>query len=171
MAVLVGIDEAGFGPILGPLVVSSSIFSLPDELIRADLWDILRRSIANKRRHLAGRLLIADSKKAYSRSQGTKHLERTMLSCLKYLGQEPTTLTELISLLSPDCLERLSDYPWYKGADNCRFTADPADIALASAVLTDDLATNCVKLIKLKRFFNLPRGIQSLFQVNVPSIE
>jgi len=150
MAVLVGIDEAGFGPILGPLVVSSSTFSLSRELIGADLWQILRKSLANKRRHLAGRLLIADSKKAYSKSLGTKHLERTILSCLKCLGQEPTALTELISLLCPDCLERLSDYPWYKGADNYRFASDPSDIALASSVLTDDLATNGMKLMELK---------------------
>jgi len=150
MAVLVGIDEAGFGPILGPLVVSSSTISLPHDLIGADLWQILRKSLANKRKHLAGRLLISDSKKAYSKSLGIKHLERTSLACLRCLGKEPAMLTELISLLCPDCLERLGDYPWYKGAGNCRITAAPADIALASAVLTDDLSTNGIKLLELK---------------------
>jgi ribonuclease HII len=150
MAVLAGIDEAGFGPILGPLIVSSSMFSLPDELIGADLWQVLRKSLANKRKRIAGRLLVVDSKKAYSKSLGTKHLERTVLSCLKCLGQEPTTLTELILLLCPDCLERLSDYPWYKGAVNCRIASDPVDIALASSVLADDLAANGLNLIELK---------------------
>ncbi len=71
MAVFVGIDEAGFGPILGPLVVSSSTFSLPHDLIGADLWQTLRKSLANKRKRLAGRLLITDSKKAYSKSLGS----------------------------------------------------------------------------------------------------
>ena len=150
MAVFVGIDEAGFGPILGPLVVSSSTFSLPHDLIGADLWQVLRRSLANKRRHLAGRLLITDSKKAYSKSLGTKHLRRTVLACLKCLGKEPGTLTEIITQLCPDCLERLSDYPWYKGVENCRIEAEPADIKLASAVLNDDLTTNGVKLLELK---------------------
>jgi ribonuclease HII len=150
MAVFVGIDEAGFGPILGPLVVSSSTFSLPHDLIGADLWQILRKSLANKRKRLAGRLLIADSKKAYSKSLGIKHLERTALACLRCLGKEPGTLTELISLLCPDCLERLNDYPWYKGAGGCRIAAEPADIKLASAVLNDDLTTNGIKLLELK---------------------
>jgi ribonuclease HII len=150
MAVLVGIDEAGFGPILGPLVVSSSTFSVPHNLIGADLWQILRKSLANKRRHLAGRLLICDSKKAYNKSSGTKHLERTVLACLKCLGKEPAALTELIKLLCPDCLERLSGYPWYREAGDCCISADPADIALASAVLADDLIANGIKLFQLK---------------------
>ena len=150
MAVLVGIDEAGFGPILGPLVVSSSTFSLPHNLIGADLWQTLRKSLANKRKRLAGRLLITDSKKAYSRSLGTKHLERTVIACLKCLGQEPETLNELITMLCPDCLERLSAYPWYKGAGGCRISAEPADMALASAVLVDDLTINGIKLLKLQ---------------------
>lgn len=150
MAVFVGIDEAGFGPILGPLVVSSSAFSLPHNLITADLWQTLRRSLANKRKHLAGRLLITDSKKAYSKSLGTKHLERTVLACLNCLGKEPGTLTELIALLCPDCLERLGGYPWYQGAGDCRIAAEPADIKLVSAVLNDDLATNSIKMLDLK---------------------
>jgi len=150
MAVLVGIDEAGFGPILGPLVVSSSTFQLPHDFIGADLWQVLRKSLANKRRHLAGRLLIADSKRAYSKSLGIKHLERTVMACLKCLGKEPTTLTELMAVLCPDCLERLGDYPWYGGADSCRITVDPSDIALVSGVLSDDLAINEMKLLQLQ---------------------
>jgi len=149
MAVLVGIDEAGFGPILGPLVVSSSTFSLPQELLEADLWRILTRSAADKRKGLAGRLLIVDSKKAYSRALGIKHLQRTTLACLRCLGEEPATLTELMALLSPDCLERLSDYPWYGQAASYCLSADADDVAIASFVLADDMASNGIELLKL----------------------
>ncbi|MHC4500194.1 MAG: hypothetical protein ACYS9T_01460 [Planctomycetota bacterium] len=149
MAVLVGIDEAGFGPILGPLVVSSSTFSLPHRLVEADLWRVLRKSVGNRRKHLAGRLLIADSKKAYSKSLGIRHLERTVLTCLRYLYEEPATLPGLLMMVCPDFLERLESYPWYRGADGFNITADAADRAIASQVLKDDLASNGIELATL----------------------
>ena len=149
MAVLVGIDEAGFGPILGPLVVSSSAFSLPHNLIGADLWQTLRKSITNRRKALAGRLLIADSKKAYSRRQGIKHLQRTTLAALRCLGRTPATLAELLTLLSPDCTERLKTYPWYRQAGSFDIAVEPADMAIASAVLAENLASNGIELLEL----------------------
>jgi ribonuclease HII len=152
MVILVGIDEAGFGPILGPLVVSSSTFSLPHHLLSSDLWQILRKSVGNKRKRLAGRLLIADSKKAYSRALGLKHLERTVLTALRCLGKEPTILTELIEILCPSCLERLGAYPWYGDAGSQSIVADVADRAIASAVLADDLASNGIELLELKSY-------------------
>lgn len=148
MAVLVGIDEAGFGPLLGPLVVSSSTFLLPHHLLEADLWQILRKSVGNKRKHLAGRLLITDSKKAYSKQKGIKHLQRTTLASLRCLGKGPATLTELLTLLCPDCLGRLSDYPWYRNVGSHCLSADKADITIASTVLKDDLASNQIELLE-----------------------
>jgi ribonuclease HII len=152
MAVLVGIDEAGFGPILGPLVVSSSTFSLPHHLLTSDLWQVLKKSVGDKRKRLAGRLLIADSKKVYSKSLGIKHLERTVLGCLRCIDKEPGTLTELVELLCPNCLEQLSDYPWYKDAGPYRLSADSADRAIASSVLAADLSSNGIELLELKSY-------------------
>jgi ribonuclease HII len=150
MAILVGIDEAGFGPILGPLVVSSSSFLLPGHLLTSDLWQILGRSVAKKLKQLSGRLLITDSKKAHSKSLGIKHLQRTVLAALRCLGQKPATLTELIDLLCPDCLERLSNYPWYQDAKSQKILVDEADRTIASRVLADDLSSNDIELLGLK---------------------
>ncbi len=105
MAVLVGIDEAGYGPILGPLVVSSVGYYVPDELLKADLWKVLERAVAKQKRHLAGRLLITDSKKAYSKSKGLGSLRRAVLAhccawiknlreseiCLKFFARNVST--------------------------------------------------------------------------------
>ena len=152
MVVLAGIDEAGFGPILGPLVVSSSAFSLPHHLLTSDLWQVMRKSVSDKRKHLAGRLLVADSKKVYSKSLGIRHLERSVLACLRCLGKEPGTLTELVELLCPNLPEQLSDYPWYKDAGGYRLPTDCPDRAIASSVLADDLASNGIKLLELKSY-------------------
>jgi len=141
MAVLAGIDEAGYGPILGPLVVSSSVFSLPSSLLPGDLWQVLRKSIGEKRQHLAGRLLVCDSKKAYSRAVGVRHLERTALAFLRCVSEEPATSGELLRIVCPDLSERLASYPWYSAAGDYRIVADGADIALASQVLKSDLAS------------------------------
>jgi ribonuclease HII len=150
MAIVVGIDEAGFGPILGPLVVSSSSFSLDNRLLSKDLWQILCKSVGSRRKRLAGRLLIADSKKAYSKQKKIKHLERTALAFLRCLNRRPATLTELLRQMCPDCLERLNSYPWYRDTDSYRLSADAADIEIASAVLRDDLASNQIELLGLQ---------------------
>lgn len=150
MAVLAGIDEAGFGPILGPLVVSSTVFSLPDNLLNENLWQILRCSVAQKRKHLAGKLLITDSKKAFSKSIGIKHLEKTVLTCLRCLGQRPETLRQFLENVCPDTINRLKNYPWYQNFDGLFHATEAADLDISSKVFMDDLAQNNIRLAALR---------------------
>jgi ribonuclease HII len=150
MAVLVGIDEAGYGPLLGPLVVSSAAFEIPDELLKADMWRLLADSVGRKRLRLGGRLLINDSKLAYNKSIGITHLQRTVLAVLKCLGQNPRTIGELLAILCPDCLERLGGYAWYQRLDLCRLKADEAAVAIASEVFGRNLAKHRIRPLWLK---------------------
>jgi len=150
MTVLVGIDEAGFGPILGPLVVSSCTFSLGADCVGQDLWQILHKSLAKTRRHLRGRLLVTDSKKAHSKSMGLKHLERTVLSALRCLDHDIQSLTQLLGVLCPDCLDRLRAYPWYQHLQEEALASDDPDKAIASSVLQQDMLQAGVKLLRLE---------------------
>lgn len=150
MACLVGIDEAGFGPLLGPLVVSSSAFSIPDNLLSKNLWQLLKKSTAVKRSHLAGRLLIADSKKAYTPSLGIGHLTRTVLACLHCQNKEPQKLSDLLSILCPEYLDHIASYPWYSNAADYPLSYNKTDVKIAAHVFANDLSANNMKLLSLK---------------------
>src|SRR3972149_6167242 len=92
-AILVGIDEAGYGPILGPLVVSAVAFEVPAAGMAAvqppaeapALWALLRASITHKHARANPRLAVADSKQLH-RKVDTPHgialLERAALTFL-----------------------------------------------------------------------------------------
>jgi len=147
---LVGIDEAGYGPLLGPLVVSSCAFSMPDEMVADDLWDLLKKSVSKHKRALGGRLLITDSKKAYTSSSGVKHLRRATLTLLRCLGADVSTIGRLLAALCPDAVERLAGYAWHSGIDTAELGADADDVAIAAKVFADDLARHGMRAVGLR---------------------
>ncbi|MDD5457944.1 MAG: hypothetical protein PHF37_00910 [Phycisphaerae bacterium] len=150
MAVLVGIDEAGFGPMLGPLVISSVSFELPDGMIDADLWKLLRKSVVKNKKRSLGRLHIADSKKVHDKSSGLKNLQRAVLACLRLLGKNPANLTELLMFLCPDMIDRIEAYPWYKNHNDHLLDTDHGDLDICADVLQKDLLKNNIRLLDMR---------------------
>lgn len=80
MAIVAGIDEAGYGPTLGPLVVAMSVWRVPDEAVTGDLWRTLRKCVTPKRDAKSSRVHVADSKQVYDRKSGIASLERGVLA-------------------------------------------------------------------------------------------
>ena len=119
--IIAGIDEAGLGPNLGPLVVSTSGFWLDDDLYdieNTSLWEVFSAFTTGKRTRGDKRLLIADSKIAY-KVKGMEGLRDTVLNFIKILHPDIriTNLTELLCLLGMEAhLDTISDTYWYKNS-------------------------------------------------------
>ena len=113
---LAGIDEAGLGPILGPLVVAGTALAGPRG---ADAWRSLEPVVAQapRRRHPKGErhpLLVADSKRVKQGPDGLARLERTALTFwTAYRGELPETLGDWLEDMGSPPAELGERRPWY----------------------------------------------------------
>ena len=80
MAIAVGIDEAGYGPVLGPLVVAATVIETTGGAADANLWQLLDRGVTQNVRHPQARICIADSKVLHQGRAGIAPLERNVLA-------------------------------------------------------------------------------------------
>lgn len=99
MGVLIGMDEAGLGPNLGPFVVAVTVWEVPGRAERCDLYEKLQ-SVVSSVPCERGRLHVADSKQIFSPSRGLGALETAALTMLNLAGCEQRRF--------PDCLAEIS---------------------------------------------------------------
>lgn len=140
---LCGLDEAGLGPILGPLVVAGVALEGP---AGTDPWDALDAVVA-RRRPGARQVQVADSKKVHQGKHALARLERTVLAFLAaWHGSLPGTLSELLRATGNDP-GVLSDCPWYEGIDAPLPLANPAEeIELRAHLLAQELDAASIRI-------------------------
>jgi hypothetical protein len=160
--IIAGIDEAGYGPLLGPLVVSATAFEidgleLPQSIEQIPcLWKMLRAAVAKKAPVKKGRLLIADSKQVRAQEDGNKLLERGVLAFLRcyadasHVAPERPTAAYLLDRFACTNHE-LTAHPWYAPADlGIPWLAENGDVAIASNMLSAAMQSAKIKTVCMR---------------------
>lgn len=143
---LAGVDEAGLGPILGPLVVAGVAMRGPEG---QDPWQVLQAQVS---RHKAekGKVRVADSKKVHSGVHGLRRLEETALTFWGAMhGELPPTLERWLERLGAD-LPALRRCPWYEGLDRpLPLCSDAGFLQLHAELVARTLRQHDIELLHL----------------------
>jgi hypothetical protein len=104
--IVAGVDEAGYGPRLGPLVVAASAFrtALP---VAPGAWPEVRFLCA------PGPLNVCDSKLAFSRANGLANLERVVMAFAAKSGAAPVTLADYLGRWAVEGAPETLSRRWY----------------------------------------------------------
>jgi hypothetical protein len=140
MSYLIGADEAGYGPNLGPLVIAVSAWRVPGDPRKCDLYEVLEEIVVRSAGDAGadGRLAIADSKALYKSGQTVGLLERGVLAALGALASSCQTSRALWSVLAPEACEHFDSMPWHVGVD--------CDLPMATCA--DDLSDVVQRLLE-----------------------
>lgn len=160
-----GIDEAGYGPLLGPLVVGCCAFEVEGDPSGDEvpcLWKLLRRCVS-KTRHKTGRKLhINDSKLVYAPANGLKELEKSVLALAGTSGDWCGNLTAFLDRVAPGSAAEAAGYSWYQPPEPELFPIeqDAMPVKLFANALRQEMdraAGHCVHLhaqVVFERRFN-----------------
>jgi hypothetical protein len=125
-------DEAGYGPNFGPLVVGATAWEVPGDPRRFDLWQAFAGIVEQSPPVELSHVQVADSKLVYSPVKGLDNLEQGVLHALSlrkrcqepFSGlvpdtfcQLPVTFRELLQQISILPHEALDVEPWFVGGD------------------------------------------------------
>lgn len=151
-----GIDEAGYGPLLGPLCVGCAAFVLPrdaadgaPECLWSALSDAVCRTPGDRRRRIA----VEDSKKLKGSRDATahplRHLERGVATFASAVPGAPGDWETDAALLDALGAAPAGDDPWEAAARPLPVGNDPAQLRIAGAMLRTQLAKARIELVAL----------------------
>lgn len=150
MTILIGTDEAGYGPNLGPLLISATAWRVRDEDDAVELYYVLRKVVradASSDQHIP----IADSKELYKPGGGWANLERGLLPCVALVAKTIESWREAWTTLAPRDATYLDEVPWYADYDSVLpADLDRGELRLARERLAGGLKAAGVSLLRIQ---------------------
>jgi ribonuclease HII len=117
VTLLIGTDEAGYGPNLGPLLISVTVWQVLNDDAPDDLYERLGdcvRADASSSKHIP----IADSKRLYKPGGGLANLERGLFAAMAACDLKADCWRDAWQVLAPADAEQLQRIPWYEKFDS-----------------------------------------------------
>ena len=165
MARLIGMDEAGLGPNLGPFVVAVTVWDVPGSPFEFDFWKTFEDVLTNSPGVRDTRLHVADSKEVFQPKRGFSALERGVLAALRMNGLEPRSFEELCRCLLPstpkdDAIAEIP--PWYRDHP-VKLPTEPIDVGIGDAWSTA-CQRHGVQLVAIKAAIVEPQRFNQLIR-------
>lgn len=117
MGIVIGMDEAGLGPNLGPLVITATVWGVPGDPRDIDFWSAFDGLVTRNPPSSDSQLQIADSKQVYSPQRGFDHLETGVLAACGLLGWIPISFRDLTERVTCLTAGDLATEPWFADRD------------------------------------------------------
>jgi hypothetical protein len=157
MVFVLGTDEAGYGPNLGPLCIAASAWEVPDGAATDRLYDRLNAVVCNEPARGVGKVAIADSKCLYKAGDTLELLERGVLVALACLDRLPKHWRDIWQAVDNESLAQIDGLPWHEGFDE----ALPLNVALnslqaAAVAFLDGCQAAAAKIVELQSTILFP---------------
>jgi hypothetical protein len=151
MVFVLGTDEAGYGPNLGPLCIAASAWQLPDDAPSDGLYDRLSSVVCAQAKDRGEKLAIADSKALYKSGDTLELLEYGVLVALACLDRLPRRWRDIWRALDAQGLTQIDGLPWHDGFDEDLPLHKPIDELKAAGLrFVDGAACTGIRIVELQ---------------------
>ena len=167
MGLIIGVDEAGYGPNLGPLAVCATAWRIPSGLNSDNLTKIIPQITAE--RPGKDEIQIADSKVMYKPGSGIETLENTVQVMSRVSGFHLELASDWhswIARFDPQWTNQTVEVPWFHGDRELPVTSNPDVINDLSDSITASLAQCGIELIDIEMNLIPAKRFNELLKVN-----
>src|SRR5262245_17930633 len=151
MVFVLGTDEAGYGPNLGPLCIAASAWELPDDAPSDGLYDRLSHIVCARHKDRGDKLAIADSKRLYKSGDTLEWLERGVLVALACLDRLPRRWSDIWKALDLQSMPQIDGLSWHDGFDeDLPLHVSIDELRAAGLRFVDGAASAGVRIVELQ---------------------
>ena len=168
MGFVIGMDEAGYGPNLGPLVVTATVWEVPGAPQSTQFWDQFAGLVVQHAPRSIDEIQIADSKVVHDTVKGVGPLERGVLAAWGLIEQLPTSLKAWWDRIATNPLTLNSsrvphNEPWFHDSDIPVPQQTPhAEVSRLSELWATRCAEKKIRLRAIKSDIVLTRRFNTL---------